>query len=246
MSFTRLFSRPFFVASLLWLILLTVAYVAVDYWVMPTFAGQFKHKATVPAVIGLKTDSAEAMLDRLKLEFMLDSTSDYSVKIPAGHILSQFPAAGTVVKEGRRVWVKVSKGFKAVDIPQLRGLSVRQAEITLQQAGLKVGRVAEVLHAAIPAGAIIGTVPPAGAKVEMGRKVDIQVSSGVRAAVTVMPALRGRSLNQAKEQLRDLGLTLGKVSSRKESRSLPNTVLEQNPAAGKPLNGQAVDLILSK
>ncbi len=246
MSLPRLLSRPFFVAALVWLAILAVIYVIADYWVMPAVTGQYTPTSAVPALIGLKAEEAESQLDKLKIEYMLDSTGDYSQDIPAGHILSQFPAAGTVVKQGRRVWVKVSKGFKAVDVPQLRGLSMRQGEITLQQAGLKVGRIDEVLHANIPSGAIIGTVPPAGAKVETGRLVRIQISMGGRAVPTTLPSLKGLSLSQAKEKLADLGLSLGKTTSRKEARSLPNTVLEQDPPAGSPLKGQKVDLILSK
>lgn len=246
MSLPRLLSRPFFVAALVWLVILAFIYVIADYWVMPAVTGQFTPTSAVPALVGLKAEQAESQLDKLKLEYMLDSTGDYSQNIPAGHILSQFPASGTVVKQGRRVWVKVSKGFKAVDVPQLRGLSVRQGEITLQQAGLKVGKTDEVLHANIPAGAIIGTVPPAGAKVETGRVVRIQVSMGTKSAPSLMPSFKGLSLSKAKEKLADLGLSLGKTTSRKEGQSLPNTVLEQDPPAGSPLKGQKVDLILSK
>jgi eukaryotic-like serine/threonine-protein kinase len=246
MSLSRFLARPFFVASLAWVVILAALYVVADYWIMPTLAGQFKKTSPVPGLVGLTPEAAQKALDEAALQFMLDSTGDYSQNIPAGHILSQFPPAGTVVKQGRRVWVKVSKGYKAVEVPPLRGLSVRQAEITLQQAGLTMGKVVEILHANIPAGAVIGTVPAAGAKVETGRKVAVHVSAGTQTVPTTMPALRGMSLSQAKEKLESLGLNLGKVVEKSESRSLPKTVLDQSPAAGSPLKGQAVDLTISK
>jgi eukaryotic-like serine/threonine-protein kinase len=246
MPLSRFLARPFFVAALAWLFILAALYVVADYWIMPTLAGQFKKTSPVPGLVGLTPEAAQKALGGAALEYMLDSTGDYSQNIPAGRILSQFPPAGTVVKQGRRVWVKVSKGFKAVEVPSLRGLSVRQAEISLQQAGLKMGKVVEILHANIPAGAVIGTVPAANAKVETGREVAVHVSLGVKATPTAMPALRGMSLNQAKEKIESLGLTLGKVSEKAESRSLPKTVLEQSPAAGAPLKGQGVDLTISK
>jgi len=246
MSLPRLLSRPFFAASLLWLVLLSVTYVLADYWIMPTIAGQFKATAPVPELIGLRTDSARIALEKAGIEFMLDSTGDYSQNIPAGHILSQFPDAGTVVKQGRRVWVKVSKGFKSVEIPPLRGLSMRQAEITLQQAGLTVGREVQVTNSGIPAGAVIGTRPAAGTQVETGHTVDVQVAAGYTSHPTTMPTLRGLSLPQAKQKLEELQLKPGKLSYRKESRSLPNTVLDQGVPAGTPLQGQKVDLLLSK
>ncbi len=177
---------------------------------------------------------------------MLDSSGDFSTSIPAGMILSQFPPAGTVVKQGRRVWVKVSKGFKAVVVPALRGLSVRQAEITLQQAGLQMGRVVQVRHSSIPAGAVIGTVPAAKTKVENGREITVHVSQGARATTTSMPSLLGLSLSQAEGKIGSLGLKLGKVTQRSDPRSLPKTVLDQGLAPGSPLKGQTVDLTVSK
>lgn len=246
MSLSRFLARPFFVASFAWLLVLAAIYVLADFWLMPALAGQFKKTSPVPGLVGLTPEAAQKALDTAALQYMLDSTGDYSQNIPAGHILSQFPPAGTVVKQGRRVWVKVSKGFKAVEVPALRGLSVRQAEISLQQAGLTMGKVVEVLHAQIPAGAVIGTVPASGAKVETGRKVAVHVSAGIRATPSTMPALRGMSLTQAKEKIESLGLKLGRVVEKSESRSLPKTVLDQSPAAGSPLKGQAVDLTISK
>jgi beta-lactam-binding protein with PASTA domain len=244
--FVRLFSRPFFVAGMLWLILLATFYLLADYLIMPSLAGQFKKTVPVPVLVGLSPTAAQKQLEPLGLKGMLDSTGDYSQDIPAGHILSQFPVSGTVVKQGRRIWIKISKGFKAVEVPQLRGMSLRQAEINLQQNGLQVGVVSELVHNNIPAGAVIGTTPPAGSKVEIRRSVGIQISVGEVRAPSTMPALRGMSFSQAKSRLEKLSLTLGEVIYRKEARSLPNSVLEQSPAPGTALKGQAVDLTLSK
>jgi eukaryotic-like serine/threonine-protein kinase len=246
MSLSRFFSRPFFVAGIAWIVILGLGFFLVDDWVMPAIAGQFKKTSPVPELVGLQPEKAQTQLASLGLHYMLDSTGDYSENIPAGHILTQFPPAGTVVKQGRRVWVKVSKGFKAVEVPALRGLSVRQAEISLQQAGLKMGRVAEIAHAAIPAGAVIGTQPPAGAKVENGREIAVNVSRGGQGIPSSMPSLKGLSLSQAQGKIQALGLKVGKVTARADSRSLPKTVLDQSVSAGTQLKGQTVDLTVSK
>jgi eukaryotic-like serine/threonine-protein kinase len=246
MSLSRFFARPFFVAAIAWVFLLGIGFFLVDDWLMPAMAGQFKKTSPVPELIGLPPENAQTQLTALGLIYMLDSTGDYSQNVPAGHILTQFPPAGTVVKQGRRVWVKVSKGFKAVEVPSLRGLSVRQAEISLQQAGLKMGHVSEVAHGSIPAGAVIGTKPAAGAKVENGREIAIHVSRGGQATPTTMPSLKGLSLSQAQGKIQALGLKVGKVSARADSRSLPKTVLSQSVDPGSVLKGQTVDLTVSK
>ncbi len=242
----RFFSRPFFLAVLLWGFVGVALYLLINLLVMPYMAGKFKGTVKVPALVRLPPDQAKSILDKNELIYMLDSTGDYSTDVAAGRILTQYPEAGTEVKHGRRIWVKISKGLKSVELPALRGLSMRQAEITLQQLGLKVGRVREIRNTTIPAGAVIGTSPGKGANLEKGREVNIELSQGTEAAPTGMPSLQGQPLSRAKERIKDLGLRLGKVVYKKDPKNLPGTVLSQSPPAGADYKGHAVDLVVSK
>jgi hypothetical protein len=242
----RFFSKPFFLALLLWIIMGAAAYFLVNLLAMPYVAGKFKGTVKVPALVSLPPEQAKDILVKDGLIYMLDSTGDYSADVAAGRILSQYPETGTEVKKGRRIWVKISKGYKSVELPPLRGLSLRQAEITLQQLGLKVGRVREVRNSLIPSGAVIGTSPGAKATLEKGREVNIELSQGTEAAPSGMPSLVGMSLGQAKQEIKKLDLNLGKITYKKEAHSLPNTVLSQTPAAGGDFQGRKVDLVVSK
>lgn len=242
----RFFSKPFFLAVFLWCFLGAVFYLIADMALMPYLAGKFKGTVKVPALVTLPPEQAKGILEKNGLLYMLDSTGDYSNDVAAGRILSQYPVGGTEVKQGRRVWVKISKGFKSVEVPVLRGLSLRQAEISLQQAGLGMGRVRRVRHGSVPSGAVIGTSPPAHTTTEKGREVNIDLSEGDEAVPTGMPSLLGMSLSQAKLQVKKLNLAVGKITYKKDKKSLPNTVLTQSPSPGTGLKGQAVDLVLSK
>ncbi|MEO7425638.1 MAG: PASTA domain-containing protein [Fibrobacteria bacterium] len=242
----RLFSRPFFLALLFWILAGAVLYFLTNMLIMPYVAGKFKGTVKVPALVSLPPEQAKSILLKNGLIYMLDSTGDYSNDIGAGKILTQYPETGTEVKQGRRIWVRISKGLKSVELPSLRGLSLRQAEITLQQLGLKMGRVREVRNAIFPAGAVIGTSPAANATLEKGREVNIELSQGKDATPTGMPSLIGMSLSQAKAQLKSLGLNVGKLAYKKEAKSLPNTVLSQSPAAGAAYQGRSVDLVVTK
>jgi eukaryotic-like serine/threonine-protein kinase len=242
----RFFSKPFFIALILWIFIGAALYFLINMLAMPYVAGKFKGTVHVPALVSLPPEQAKDILDKNGLIYMLDSTGDYSADVPAGKILTQYPEKGTEVKKGRRIWVKISKGFKSVELPSLRGLSLRQAEITLQQLGLKVGRVREVRNSAIPSGAVIGTSPGAKATLEKGREVNIELSQGTESGPAAMPSLVGNSLSQAKDQIKKLGLSLGKITYKKDMRSLPNTVLTQSPSAGGDFKGRSVDLVISK
>ena len=242
----RFLSKPFFLALLLWFLVGAILYILINSLAMPYVAGKFKGTVKVPALVSLPPEQAKAILSKNDLIYMLDSTGDYSADVAAGKILTQYPETGTEVKKGRRIWVKISKGLKSVEMPTLRGLSLRQAEITLQQLGLKVGRVREVRNSMIPSGAVIGTSPGAKATVEKGREVNIELSQGTSSESSGMPALTGMSLAQAKDEIRKLDLTLGKITYKKEPKSLPNTVLSQSPSAGSDYKGRSVDLVVTK
>ena len=242
----RLFTRPLVPALLACGVLALAAFMAADRLLLPWAAGKFKRKAEVPVVVGLEPERAEAELRGRGLILMLDSLSDYSAEVPAGRVHFQFPDAGTEVKRGRRVWVRVSKGLRSVEMPRLRGMSLRQAEISLQQAGLALGRVRYVRGASLPPGAVIGTRPGPGTLLEKGREVDVDLSSDGSEKSQRMPTLTGLSLTQAKRRIAALGLTLGKVQSKPHGKSLPHTVLSQKPEPGAELKGQKVDLVVSK
>lgn len=246
MVLARFFSKPFFLALFLWILIGAGLYLLADLLLMPYFAGKFKGTVEVPVLVNLPPGEAKDILVKSGLHYMLDSTGDYSTDVAAGRILSQYPLGGTEVKKGRRVWVKVSKGLKSVEVPSLRGLSLRQAEISLQQSGLSVGQVRRVRHIAVPAGAVIGTSPPARTTVGKGRAVDIDLSEGAEAQVKAMPLLVGMSMGQVRIQIKKLNLSLGKIGYKKDMKRLPNTVLSQTPEAGVALRGQTVDLVLSK
>lgn len=242
----RFFSKPVFVTLLLWAAIGMVAYFLTNILVMPYFAGKFLGKVHVPALVSLQPDKAKDILKAKDLIFMLDSTGDYSNAVAAGKIMSQYPQEGTEVKKGRRIWVRISKGLRSLTVPVLRGLSLRQAEITLQQLGLKMGRVREVRMSNIPAGAVIGSFPKANATVEKGRSVDIEISQENAPAPSGMPNLTGLTLAQAKDQVRSLGLEVGVIKVKSDPRNLPNTILAQNPLVGESYVGKVVNLVISK
>ncbi len=242
----RFFSRAFFVAALIWFTVALTIYFLINLLIMPYFAGKFVGKVSVPALVSTTPEKAKTMLKDKSLLFMLDSTGDYSNDIPAGKILSQFPLEGTEVKKGRRIWVRISKGLKSVELPALRGLSLRQAEITLQQLGLKMGRVREIRGSNIPVGAVIGTIPKANSVLGKGHVVEIELSQGADALSPTMPKVVGLTLAEAKDVLKNQGLSMGKITQEKEKKTLPGTVLSQIPAAGAAKNGKPVDLVVSK
>lgn len=91
----------------------------------------------VPDVNGLAQEVAEKVLRVLGIPYYIGEP-DHSDTIEKGRILSQTPEAGTVADEDTKVVLVVSKGIKPVQVPNVVGLSQKEAKNKLEKLGLKV------------------------------------------------------------------------------------------------------------
>lgn len=165
---------------------------------------------------------------------------------PAGTVVAQEPGAGEPVRAGAAVAVTLSEGPQRIPggMPDLRGLEAREAELRLRALQLQPETV-ELASEEVPAGRVVEHDPPPGAEVAAGSRVRLFVSSGPPSPVVAMPDLRGRSLDEARQAVADLGLVLRTVAS--EVSDYPaNQVARQAPAPGSLVRrGDAVDLTVS-
>ncbi len=88
----------------------------------------------------------------------------YSGDVAAGHILTQSPAPGTVVRREWRVRVAESLGPQKVDVPDTVGSDERVAALRLRRVGLEVGITARLPEAAVAEGTVLAQDPPAHAQ----------------------------------------------------------------------------------
>lgn len=244
--FRKLLFQPVFSALLAGSILLLATIGTVDQFLMPWVAGRFTPTVKVPGILGVEKGKAEAELISLGLNLMLDTASELSPDIPKDAILFQFPQAGAEVKKGRRVRARISRGLKGLETPALRGMSLRQAQISLEQSGLALGTVHYLRSSTVPTGAVLGSRPAAGMVMVRGQSVEVDISLGSDAGPARMPTLVGLTLTQAKVQLEALGLKLGEIRTGSGGKNQAQTVLSQNPPAGTPLKGEKIDLVVSE
>ena len=72
----------------------------------------------VPELVGRGVVDALQQLSDMGLNTKVKG-SEYTSLIPKNHIISQDPAPGTLIKEGRDVRIIFSKGSKSIIMPQL-------------------------------------------------------------------------------------------------------------------------------
>ncbi|GAA1985729.1 Stk1 family PASTA domain-containing Ser/Thr kinase [Nocardiopsis rhodophaea] len=90
----------------------------------------------VPKVVGLVEDAARAELDDKGLEVKVETQP--SDDIPKGEVIKQSPDAGTIAGAGDTVTITVSSGKEQIEIPDVRGMKVKQAKKKLEKLGFKV------------------------------------------------------------------------------------------------------------
>ncbi len=189
---------------------------------------------------------AALKLDDLHLPYEVTS-SEFAPGKPKGVILSQFPLAGTKVKEGRMIKFVTSAGEKLIAIPNTAGESVRQAMLDLETSGLKLGEIAWAFSDTLPERVVVFSYPASGTEIPLGSPVNLMVNRGRASNFTYMPRVTGLPLTEATKKLVDKSLKVGVVTYRVDENYLPETVLEQSESAGTELDiGTEIDLVVSK
>ena len=179
-----------------------------------------------PLVTGLKLEEARARITEAKL--VVGNVAFKNTAQEKGVVLEQIPQPGRV-RRGDPVNLVVSGGPAMVSLPAVAGKTPDEATKILQEAEFSVVR--EEVFSEAPAGKVAGTAPPAGAKVQQGTAVKLQVSKGP--APFGVPDVKGKPCSEAKTQLEALGLTVVARSSSGGAASCgAGRVLEQDPLSG--------------
>lgn len=201
----------------------------------------------VPNVVNEEVAAATDTLEEAGLEVNVLSEL-YSTEIPKGHVISQNPKGGEKVKKNRVVTLEVSKGAEILEIPDVVGQSLRDAQVSLESLGFKVAEdISYVYDSDVGQGKVIQQFPKAQTKEELGAEVSLVVSRGPQPRYISMPDLRGMTLDEAKKKLEEARLGVGDVGNVQSEFYSSGQVADQSAApASSILQGQKVNLVVSK
>ena len=201
----------------------------------------------MPNLEGLSQQAAESALTSAGFKFEWVQEGRYSSQVPAGMVLVQMPKAGRTAKIGRTVKLTKSLGLRKVVIPDLRGKSQKQADISLSRAGLVQGEVIKGAHQSIPRGVVIRTIPMAGDTVRVGDTVKVVISAGVTTGRVLLPNFEGILMDEVYPEMDRLGFKVGSIKRRKsEEGARPGSVIDTSPKYGDYLKpGTRVDFIIA-
>jgi beta-lactam-binding protein with PASTA domain len=165
----------------------------------------------VPDVRGKTPAEARQLTDRNELNSQVERQY-YSPTVPAGRVLSQMPAAGTVVRRGWDVRLALSLGPQRVTIPQVVGQSQRAATITLEQRAIDLGSTATAEIPGMTAGQVIGQDPPPNATDASAPRISLLIAQDAAPEGYVTPSFIGQPIGSVTNRLKDSGFSVGRVT----------------------------------
>ena len=200
----------------------------------------------MPDIEGKAIKEADEEIKKVKLTMGIIDRQNHD-EIEADHIISQQPAAGQKVKEGREIEVILSLGSELVTVPGLVGQTISEAEILLRNAGFSKGTFEGVFDDRFAEGLVISQDPTAGSKAAEGDRIDIMYSKGKTPEKVSMPSLIGRSLAEAKKILAESNLEIGTTNKQQSTEYFEGQVIDQDTKAGVLVDEETeVNLTLSE
>ncbi len=169
----------------------------------------------------------EANIDVVE-NWVYDDTTDKDI------IISQSvePSSEFKMTGYNTIEFKISKGPHLVEVPDLSGEPIIEAEIALQQIFSLKPKIVDEYSEIFPAGHVIGTYPDANEKVKPDTEIIIYKSIGPEIKQTTVPDLTNKTYAEAQTDLSDANLRVGNLFP--EDRSPGNAkIIKQEPTAGE-------------
>jgi eukaryotic-like serine/threonine-protein kinase len=202
--------------------------VLIDGFVMPYIVDVPNIK--IPRLHDLSAAKAAERLEQWGLKMAIGD-SLYHKSIARGDVIDQTPQAGQRVKRGRRITLTLSKGSRSYPVPNLSGVSLREARLQLESNQLQIGAILYVSSDEIPQTAVIDQSPVAGTLLARGANVDLRISNGPLSSPKRVPDLKQIPIDSAEDTLRKYEMQLGRIDNRIDNNYPPGTILSQTPAA---------------
>ena len=238
----RSFVNFFQVGSLLLLLLVAALLAAITTMHFAIHGAEVQ----VPALKDMTVAEARSQSAGLGLNLDVDNRY-YSSEVATGHILTQSPAAGTVVRREWRVRVAESLGPQKVEVPDTVGRDERVAALALRRVGLEVGITAYLPYAKAAEGTVLAQDPPAHAQGIAQPSINLLIAAPGDETPDgfVMPDLTGLPIVTAQAQLAKVGIEtlpptfvdvpispIGTGNAPPKPPVRPGSVVSQQPPAG--------------
>ncbi|MGE5582445.1 MAG: Stk1 family PASTA domain-containing Ser/Thr kinase [Bacillota bacterium] len=233
-------------ALFLWLLtgLGTLAILAFLFLYFINFLLPPRPEVAVPNLVGQDLSKAREVLNQSKLKLRVVNRL-YNSNYPAGMIISQKPSPGTEKRIYSEVEVVLSRGPQLVRVPDLTGKTQIEAELALEEAGLKLGDILTVNQPDSPEGTVVKQLPAGETQIEWGASVSITLNV-LNGNLVQVPNFIGRPLSEVRAELGSLGLVFNQATPTQNDIYPEGVVVDQKPVPyDKVALGTAMNFIVS-
>jgi eukaryotic-like serine/threonine-protein kinase len=252
--FAALIKRPLWVNILLALglslLILFLFFQTLEFW---TNHGEYLR---VPDVKGKNYKEAADLLDKAGFDVVVQDSVYYDSVSPLV-IIKQFPDPDATVKVNRTIYLTINRSTAPlINMPNLIGMSFRNAELEMRARGLKLGDtmyVPDIAKNAVKDQLAGGVTLKPGTPVAMGTRISLVLGAGIGNEDISVPDLFGMPYAEAVTLLESNGIILGVVLPDTDlSDTLAGFVYWQNPERineehkiNRIRSGQMMDIKLS-
>ncbi|MFC2115172.1 PASTA domain-containing protein [Bacteroidota bacterium] len=213
MNFLRFLFSGVFLKHLAIAIAITLFVVSIIFLVFRIYT-RHGQALSVPDLKGLSIEEADSILSERKLQFQIVD-SVYNTFAAHGSVIDQNPRPEFKVKENRTIFLTINAfNPEIISMPNLVGVSLRQAGAIIQTAGLIIGKLTYVPDIAVNnvlQQKYMGNVIEEGDSIIKGSIVDLVLGRGLSHEKTAAPDLIGLLFEEARQKITERYLNLGAV-----------------------------------
>jgi beta-lactam-binding protein with PASTA domain len=210
----------------------------------------------IPSVTGMSVDNARKILQSQGFEIQIQD-SVYNDTVPPLQVIRQVPEADNMVKVNRTVYLTINRSVAPfIAMPNLVGMTIRNAEMILRQYGLKLEDT--IFKPDFAKNSVLdqmysGESIKPGTKIQQGSNITLVLGNGIGDIDFTVPDLIGLTLHDARRVLDSSRLILGAVVPLEDIQDKENAfIFRQNPERldeNRQINhirqGQTIDIWLS-
>lgn len=146
MTFLKFLGSKEFLKQLLYAGLIIVVLVFLLLWWLRSTTNH-NQKIEVPNLAKLSIDKVEDVLNDLDLRYEVLDSANFNPEYPRFSIIEQIPRPGRYVKEDRKIYLTINpSGYRKVKVPEVIGITARQAKPTLLAMGFQIGKLSSRPH----------------------------------------------------------------------------------------------------
>lgn len=202
----------------------------------------------VPDFIGKKFTTVYGSFERKGIKPQIKYYDTFDVE--DGVILKQDPDPGSVVSEGDRIKITVSRNNLSLDTPSIIGKELPIAKNMLKNlhigertVSIGVGIITFVPSDKTAENIVLDQSPKPGEKINPENKINILVSSGKSGPDMTMPEIAGQSIDLCFNLLLSKGVMIDQEIVNAQTSAESGKIISQEPAKGAPITqGQTVKL----